>query len=192
MSIYGSSHRPKNKLMESLKYILLVEDDPKDVELTLSALGEHSLANRVVVVRDGVEALDYLYRRGAFMKRPDGNPVMILLDLKMPRVDGLQVVRQLKADEPTRLVPIVILTSSREPRDLMEGYRLGINAYVVKPLCFTEFVEAIKHIAVFWGQVNEPPPAGGTNPMSASPEPTSGPIRRVGKPSAGGAGQSIT
>jgi CheY-like chemotaxis protein len=143
--------------METLKHILLVEDDPKDIELTLTALGECNLANDVVTVRDGVEALDYLYRRGEFALRPEGNPVVILLDLKMPRLDGVQVVRQLKADEQMRFVPIVVLTSSRESRDLDESYRLGVNAYVVKPVRFAEFVEAIKGIGVFWALINTPP-----------------------------------
>jgi CheY-like chemotaxis protein len=144
--------------MTTLKRILLVEDDPKDIELTLTALDEYNLANEVVTARDGVEALDYLYRRGDFAQRPAGNPIVILLDLKMPRLDGVKVVRQLKADEQMRLIPVVILTSSRESQDLEECYRLGVNAYVVKPVRFTEFVEAVKQIGVFWALVNEPPP----------------------------------
>lgn len=144
--------------METLKRILLVEDDPKDIELTLTALGEYNLANEIMVVRDGVEALDYLYRRGEFALRPEGNPVVILLDLKMPRLDGIQVLRQLKSDERMRFVPVVILTSSRESRDLEEAYRFGANAYVVKPVRFNEFVEAIKGIGVFWALINEPVP----------------------------------
>ena len=144
--------------METIKRILLVEDDPKDIELTLDALSEHNLANKIVVARDGVEALDYLYRRGAFAQRPEGNPVVILLDIKMPRLDGLQVLKQLKADEQMHLIPVVILTSSRESRDLEECYQLGVNAYVVKPVRFTEFVNAVKEIGVFWALINEPPP----------------------------------
>jgi CheY-like chemotaxis protein len=144
--------------MNILKRILLVEDDPKDIELTLTALEEYNLANEVVTVRDGVEALDYLYRRGDFAQRPAGNPIVILLDLKMPRLDGVEVVRQLKVDEQMRLVPVVILTSSRESQDLEECYRLGVNAYVVKPVRFADFVEAVKQIGVFWALVNEPPP----------------------------------
>ncbi len=147
--------------MNTLKRILLAEDDPKDVELTVGALADYNLANEVVVARDGVEALDYVYRRGVFADRPPGNPVVILLDLKMPRLDGLQVLRQLKADEATRLIPIVILTSSREDRDLEECYTFGVNAYVVKPVRFTEFVEVVKGIGVFWALINEPPPNGG-------------------------------
>lgn len=144
--------------MEPLKRILLVEDDDKDIELTLTALDEYNLANEVVVARDGVEALDYLYRRGQFSEHPDGDPVVILLDLKMPRLNGLEVLKHLKSDEQLRLVPIVILTSSRENRDLAECYRLGANAYVVKPVRFVEFVEAVKHIGMFWALTNESPP----------------------------------
>jgi len=144
--------------METLKRILLVEDDPQDIELTLSALGEHNLANEIAIARDGVEALDYVYRRGTFAQRSEGNPIVILLDLKLPRLGGIQVLRQLKSDEHMRSIPIVILTSSRESRDLEECYKLGINAYVVKPVRFTEFVEAVKHIGVFWALINEPPP----------------------------------
>ena len=144
--------------METIKRILLVEDDPKDIELTLEALSEYNLANEIVVARDGVEALNFLYRREELKDRPEGNPVVILLDIKMPRMDGLQVLKHLKADEKMRLIPIVILTSSRESRDLEECYRLGVNAYVVKPLRFTEFVKAVKEIGVFWALINEPPP----------------------------------
>lgn len=144
--------------MEISKRILLVEDDPNDIELTLAALDEYRLANHIEVARDGVEALDYLYRRGAFAQRAPGNPVLILLDLKMPRLDGIQVLRQLKADERMRLIPIVAITSSREPTDLKECYQLGVNAYVVKPVRFVEFVEAVKRIGLFWVQLNEPPP----------------------------------
>jgi CheY-like chemotaxis protein len=143
--------------MEALKHILLVEDDPKDIELTLAALAEHNLANGIAIARDGVEALDYLHYRGNFATRPAGNPVVILLDLKMPKLDGLQVVKQLKADEKLRYIPIVIVTSSREARDLDECYQLGVNAYVVKPVRFSEFIEAVKSIGVFWALINEPP-----------------------------------
>ncbi len=144
--------------MKNFKRILLVEDDPKDIELTLAALAEHNLANEVAVARDGVEVLDYLYRRGSFAQRPPGNPVVILLDLKMPRLDGIQVLQQLKADEQMRLIPVVILTSSRESHDLKECYQLGVNAYVVKPVRFHEFVEAVKQVGLFWALINEPPP----------------------------------
>ncbi len=144
--------------MDVLKRILLVEDDPKDVELTLAALAEHKLANEVAITRDGVEALDYLYRRESFAKRPAGNPVVILLDLKMPRMDGVRVLQEIKADEQFRLIPIVILTSSRESQDLEACYQLGVNAYVVKPVRFVEFVDAVKQTGVFWALINQPPP----------------------------------
>lgn len=149
-------------MMETLKHILLVEDDPKDIELTLIALSEYNLANKIVIARDGLEALDYLYHRGTFAQRSAGNPVVILLDLKMPRLDGLQVLQQIKADEQMRFVPVVILTSSRESRDLDECYKLGANAYVVKPVRFAEFVQAIKQIGIFWALINEPPPGSAT------------------------------
>ena len=144
--------------MKPLKRILLVEDDPKDIELTLAALDEYNLANEIVVARDGAEALDYLYRRGAFQQRPVGNPVVILLDLKMPKLDGVQVLQQLAADPQLRLIPVVVLTSSRESRDLEECYKLGVNAYVVKPVRFAEFIEAVKQIGIFWVLINESPP----------------------------------
>ncbi|MFH0726926.1 MAG: response regulator [Pseudomonadota bacterium] len=144
--------------METLKRILLVEDDPNDIELTLTALAENNLRNEVVVTRDGVEALDYLYRRGPFAQRPVGNPLVILLDLKMPRLDGVQVLRQLKAEGQLRLIPVVVLSSSRESQDLEECYRLGANAYVVKPVRFSEFIEAVKQTGLFWALINESPP----------------------------------
>jgi CheY-like chemotaxis protein len=143
--------------MKNLKHILLVEDDPKDIELTLAALSEHNLANEVAVARDGVEALDYLYRRGSFAQHPPGNPVVIMLDLKMPRMDGVQVLQQIKADEQLRLIPVVVLTSSRESLDLEACYRLGVNAYVVKPVRFIEFVDAVKQTGMFWMLINQPP-----------------------------------
>lgn len=144
--------------MKQFKRILLVEDDPKDVELTIDALSEYNLANDVLVVRDGVEALDYLYRRGNFANEPGGNPVVILLDLKMPKVDGIQVLRQIKADKNLQVIPVVILTSSRESKDLESCYQLGVNAYVVKPVKFLEFVNAVKQVGIFWALINEPPP----------------------------------
>jgi CheY-like chemotaxis protein len=144
--------------MHPIKRILLVEDDPKDIELTLTALSEYNLTNEVAVARDGVEALDYLYRRKAFAQRPPGNPVVILLDLKMPRMDGLQVLRQIKADKQLRLIPVVVLTSSSESSDLEQCYRLGINAYVVKPVRFIEFVDAVKQTGAFWALLNQTPP----------------------------------
>lgn len=144
--------------MNDLRRILLAEDDPRDVELTLAALSENNLANDVEVARDGEEALDYLYRRGRFASRPEGQPVVVLLDLKMPKVDGIEVIRQLKSDEKMRSLPVVVLTSSRESRDLEECYRLGVNAFVVKPVHFGAFVEAVKEVGAFWAIVNEPPP----------------------------------
>jgi len=144
--------------MIELKRILLVEDDPKDVELALEGLAEHNLANDVLVVRDGVEALDYLYRRGEFATYPNGNPAVILLDLKLPRVDGFEVLRTIKSDNKLKLIPVVVLTSSREERDLVESYKLGVNAYIAKPVDFHEFVDAVKGLGIFWAVLNEPPP----------------------------------
>jgi CheY-like chemotaxis protein len=144
--------------MSALKRILLAEDDEHDVELTLSALSEYRLANEVVVTRDGAETLDYLYRRGAFRMREEGNPVVVLLDLKMPKVDGLEVLRQIKQDDALRQIPVVMLTSSREENDLVESYRLGVNAYVVKPVEFSRFVQAVRELGVFWAVINEAPP----------------------------------
>lgn len=143
--------------MNNIKRILLAEDNVNDIELTLEALADHRLANEVVVVHDGAEALDYLYRRGAFKDRPMENPVVILLDLKMPKVDGLEVLRTIKSDPDLKRIPVVILTSSREESDLIRSYDLGVNAYVVKPVAFQEFVEAIKKIGAFWVLTNEPP-----------------------------------
>lgn len=150
--------------MGTLKRILLVEDDPKDIELTINALSEHNLANEIEIARDGVEALDYMYRRGAFASRPIGNPVVIMLDLKMPKVDGIQVLNQVKSDAHMSCVPVVILTSSRKSSDLSECYKLGVNAYVVKPVHFAEFIEAVKGIGVFWALINEPPPGSVSKP----------------------------
>lgn len=140
-----------------LQKILLAEDDPEDIDLTLHALSEYNLANQVVVVRDGVEALDYLYMRGAFAERPNRNPVVVLLDLKMPRLDGISVLRAMKSSDGLKTIPIVILTSSRESQDLRECYQLGANAYVVKPVKFAEFIGAVKGLGLFWAMINEPP-----------------------------------
>jgi len=144
--------------MNELGRILIVEDDPKDVELTLTALEEYNLANEVVVTRDGEEALDYLYCRGNFKMRTSENPAVLLLDLKLPKVDGLEVLQQIKSDEKLRMIPVVVLTSSREERDMVASYKLGVNAYVVKPVDFHEFVNAIKELWIFWAVINEPPP----------------------------------
>jgi CheY-like chemotaxis protein len=138
--------------------ILMVEDDPNDVELTLTALEEYNLANEVVVTRDGEEALDYLFCRGNFSTRTSDNPAVLLLDLKLPKVDGLEVLQQIKSDEKLRMIPVVVLTSSHEERDMVASYRLGVNAYVVKPVDFHEFVNAIKELGIFWAVINEPPP----------------------------------
>jgi CheY-like chemotaxis protein len=144
--------------MSTLGRILLVEDDPKDVELTLTVLEEYNLANEVVVARDGAEALDYLYYRGNFLHRAGENPAVLLLDLKLPKVDGMEVLQQMKSDENLRMIPVVMLTSSHEEKDMVASYRLGVNAYVVKPVDFHEFVNAIKELGVFWAVINEPPP----------------------------------
>ena len=144
--------------MNGLRRILMVEDDPKDVELSLTALEEYNLANEVVVVRDGSEALDYLYRRGSFKTRPSGNPALLLLDLKLPKIDGLEVLQQIRGDDGLKLIPVVVLTSSREEKDMVTSYQLGVNAYVVKPVDFHQFVNAVKELGVFWALINEPPP----------------------------------
>lgn len=138
--------------------ILLVEDSPNDVELTLSALQKHNLANEVVVARDGQEALDYFHRRGAFKLRAEGNPVVVLLDIKLPKIDGLEVLRHLREDEQLQHTPVVMLTSSREEQDIVRSYDLGVNAYVVKPVDFREFVSAICELGLFWAVINQPPP----------------------------------
>jgi CheY-like chemotaxis protein len=144
-----------------IQNILLVEDDPRDVELTLRALEEHHLANKVAVVGDGEKALDYLYRRGEFKTRRACNPIVVLLDLKMPKVNGLEVLKVIKSDEHLKMIPIVMLTSSRETPDLVECYKYGVNAYVVKPVDFAEFMKAVKQLGVFWAAINEPPPNTG-------------------------------
>jgi CheY-like chemotaxis protein len=144
--------------MNKLGRILMVEDDPKDVELTLTALGDYNLANEVIVTRDGEQALDYLYYRGDYKTRSSGNPAVMLLDLKLPKVDGLEVLKQIKSDGELRMIPVVVLTSSKEEKDMVASYKLGVNAYVVKPVDFHEFVNAIKELGVFWAVINEPPP----------------------------------
>jgi CheY-like chemotaxis protein len=145
--------------MEKFGRILMVEDHPRDVELTLTALEDYKLANEVVVCRDGQEALDYLYSRGKFSDRVNENPAVMLLDLKLPKVDGLEVLQQVKSDERLRMIPVVMLTSSHEENDMMRSYKLGVNAYVVKPVDFHEFVNAVKELGVFWAVINQPPPA---------------------------------
>ena len=147
--------------MTTLKQILLVEDSANDAELTMAALAKHNLANAVTWVHDGAEALDYLYCRGKYAGRVCDDLVLILLDLKLPKVDGLEVLRTIKSDERLQLIPVVVLTSSREERDMVESYKLGVNAYVVKPVDFTEFMNAVMMLGMFWALVNEPPPASG-------------------------------
>lgn len=150
--------------MIDVKSILLAEDNAEDAELTLQALSAYNLANEVVVVQNGAEALDYLYRRGAFQARPVGNPAVFLLDVKMPKVNGLEVLRKIRADDTLKLIPVVMLTSSREEPDLAQSYSLGVNAYVVKPVDFREFIEAVKRLGVFWALLNEPPPGSVKKP----------------------------
>lgn len=141
-----------------LKPILLVEDNPRDLELTLVALERSQLANDVIVMRDGAEALDYLLRQGEHAERADGNPAVLLLDLKLPKVDGLEVLKTVRETSELRSIPVVMLTSSREEPDLMKAYELGVNAYVVKPVEFRDFVTAISDLGIFWAVLNEPPP----------------------------------
>ena len=148
--------RPTNPVAE-LKRILLAEDSANDVELTLAALEQHNLADEIVVVRDGAEALDYLYGRGAYAGRQSGNPALLVLDLKMPRVDGLDVLRTIKADAALRTIPVVMLTSSREEQDVIASYELGVNSYVVKPVDFGEFAERISQVGMYWVIANQTP-----------------------------------
>lgn len=147
--------------MHNSRHILLAEDNLNDIELSLAALQEHRLSNEVDVVRDGSEALDYLYYRGAYAERTSGNPVVVLLDLKMPKVDGLEVLKTIKSDENLRNIPVVMLTSSREEQDLLSSYRTGVNAYVVKPVDFLQFVDVVKQTGIFWTVHNEQPGRGG-------------------------------
>lgn len=149
--------------MADLKPILLVEDSPKDVELTLAALEQCQLANAVIVVRDGAEALDYLFSQGAYENRTTADPAVVLLDLKLPKVDGLEVLERIKQDAHLKGTPVVMLTSSREERDLVKSYSLGVNAFVVKPVGFEQFFEAIRDLGMFWAVLNEPPPRTGAN-----------------------------
>jgi CheY-like chemotaxis protein len=144
--------------MNILKHILVVDDSARDIELTVNALETYQLANQVTALHDGAEALDYLYRRGEFAGRTDAQPAVILLDLKMPKVDGIEVLRQIKGDPVLKMIPVVVMTSSREEQDVLKSYQLGVNAYVVKPVKFQEFVEAVKQLGMFWAILNEPPP----------------------------------
>ncbi len=144
--------------MNPMKSILLAEDSPQDVEMTLEALSQYKVANDIVVVNDGEQALEYLYARGAYHSRTTGNPVVVLLDLKMPKVDGLEVLRTIKGDPHMKHIPVVMLTSSREEQDLVKSYELGANAYVVKPVDFLQFIEAVRQLGAFWVVHNEAPP----------------------------------
>jgi CheY-like chemotaxis protein len=153
--------------MAGLKPILLVEDNPNDIELTLAALESSQLANEIVICRDGAEALDFVYRRGPHEKRLAQDPAVVLLDLKLPKVDGLEVLAKIKGDPVTRGIPVVMLTSSREETDVVRSYDLGVNAFVVKPVAFDEFFAAIKELGVFWALLNEPPPHRGGWPSNA-------------------------
>ena len=146
-------------MIAELKQIVLAEDNANDVELTVNALRKNHIVNEIVVVRDGAEALDYLYKRNGFAQRAGANPALVLLDLKMPKVDGIEVLRQIKSDAALKSIPVVMLTSSREEQDLVRSYALGVNAYVVKPVEFHEFINAVKLLGGFWAVVNEPPPA---------------------------------
>ncbi len=151
--------------MTELKRILLVEDSANDVALSLAALEEINLANEVVVVRDGQQALDFLFRRGEYQGRTDGNPAVVLLDLKLPKVDGIEVLTQVKRDSSLKSIPVVMLTSSREEQDLARSYGLGVNAYVVKPVAFPDFVAVLKELGLFWAVVNQPPPGSLNQPV---------------------------
>jgi CheY-like chemotaxis protein len=150
--------------MSDLRTILLAEDNPKDVELTLEALAEHNLANQVVVVKDGVEAMEYLRCQGAYAQRKKGNPAVVLLDIKMPRMDGIEVLQAIRADAALRTLSVVMLTSSREEPDLKRCYELGVNAYVVKPVAFNEFIDAVRQVGIFWAVINELPPENEVGP----------------------------
>lgn len=143
----------------SLRKILLVEDDPEDVELTLEALKAMNFANEVLVARDGEQALDFLYRRGSYSKLPDGDPLVVLLDLRLPKIDGFEVLNQIKKDEKLKMIPVVVLTSSREEEDILKGYRLGVNAFVMKPINFEEFIKVVGQVGLFWAVINLPPPS---------------------------------
>ena len=147
--------------MPPLKLILLAEDSANDVEMTLNAMEEFHLANEVVVVSNGAEALDYLYGRGKYADHNNGTPVVVLLDLKMPKVDGLEVLRQMKSDPVLKRIPVVMMTSSREEQDLVRSYDLGVNAYVVKPVDFQQFTDSVRKLSCFWALINEPPPKPG-------------------------------
>jgi CheY-like chemotaxis protein len=144
-------------MMVEIRTILFAEDNPRDTELTLEALADHNLANNVIVVKDGVETMDYLQRKGKYKQRKPGNPAVLLLDIKMPRMDGIEVLRAIRSNNELKMLPVVMLTSSREEQDLIKSYELGVNAYVVKPVDFKEFIEAVRQVGVFWAVINEVP-----------------------------------
>jgi CheY-like chemotaxis protein len=144
-------------MMVEIRTILFAEDNPRDTELTLEALADHNLANNVIVVKDGVETMDYLQREGKYKQRKPGNPAVLLLDIKMPRMDGIEVLRAIRSNNELKMLPVVMLTSSREEQDLIKSYELGVNAYVVKPVDFKEFIEAVRQVGVFWAVINEVP-----------------------------------
>ena len=146
--------------MSELRTILLAEDSPKDAELTLEALTDFNLINRVTNVKDGVEAMEYRRCKGEYASRKPGNPAVAILDIKMPRMDGIEVLREIRSDEALKKIPVVMLTSSREEQDVIRSYELGINAYVVKPVKFTDFIQAVRHLGIFWAMLNELPPQG--------------------------------
>jgi CheY-like chemotaxis protein len=157
--------------MNDLRPILLVEDNPNDIELTLTALKQCNIANEVMVLRDGAEALDYVYRHGAYATRPPGEPSVILLDLKLPKVDGLEVLERIKSDADHKQIPIVMLTSSKEEKDLVRSYQFGVNSFVVKPVEFSDFFEAIRNLGMFWAILNQtPPPHRPGNPRADTQE----------------------
>jgi two-component system response regulator len=141
-----------------VKRILIVDDSPKDIELTIAALAEKNLANEIIVAEDGEEALDYLYRRGKFADYDDGNPAVMLLDIKMPKMNGIEVLRHIRSNSAFTSIPVIMLTSSGEERDLVESYKLGANAYVVKPVDIDQFIDAIKILGQFWAVINRQPP----------------------------------
>jgi len=142
-----------------IKTILIVDDSRNDIELTISALSEKNLANEVVVAEDGVEALDFLYKRGKFTDHKNGNPVVILLDIKMPRMDGIELLKHIRLEPRFRLIPVIMVTSSAEEKDLVESYKLGANSYVVKPVDIVQFIDAIKVLGQYWAVINQPPPS---------------------------------
>jgi len=144
-----------------VKTILIVDDSPKDVELTIAALSEKNLANNVVVAEDGVEALDYLYKRGKFAGFGNGNPAVILLDIKMPRMNGIEVLKHIRSNPEFKFTPVIMVTSSAEEKDLIESYNLGVNSYVVKPVDIVQFIDAIKVLGQYWAVINQPPPFHG-------------------------------